>query len=297
MSGREGGPRLGRGLAALMGDQARDEEVASPASAGGVRTLPVTAIEPGPFQPRTNFTPEAMEELVASVRTHGVLQPLLVRQHPQQGHFGKAARYQLIAGERRWRAAQQAGLHEVPVLIRQLDDSQARAAALVENLQRQDLDPIEEAEGLRKLQEEYGLTQEKLATEIGKSRSYIANSTRLLGLPESVRVAVQSGALSAGHARALLGHPDPEAAAKLVIARGLSVRQTEALASGKTLSAPSGERQATSSKDPETAALERDLSERLGLKVQISFDGKGGSVAVHYRSLDQLDSLLALLNR
>ena len=297
MSTREGGPRLGRGLAALMGDRPREEEAAAQGSDVGVRTLPVISIEPGPFQPRTNFTAEAMAELVESVKTHGVLQPLLVRQHPQHRHDSQAVRYQLIAGERRWRAAQQAGLHEVPVLIRHLDDSQARAAALVENLQRQDLDPIEEAEGLRKLQDEHGLTQEKLAAEIGKSRSYIANSTRLLSLPESVRLAVQSGALSAGHARALLGHPDPEAAARLVIARGLSVRQTEALASGRPTPGQSGETQASSSKDPETAALERDLSERLGLKVQISFDGKGGSVAVHYKSLDQLDSLIALLNK
>ena len=293
MSGRDTGARLGRGLAALMGDQPRGEGVEAP----GARMLTITAIEPGPFQPRTNFTQGAMEELVESVKAHGVLQPLLVRQHPQQHRNGQAERYQLIAGERRWRAAQQAGLHEVPVLIRQLSDSEARTAALVENLQRQDLDPIEEAEGLRKLQEEFGLTQEKLAEEVGKSRSYIANSTRLLGLPQSVRAAVQSGELSAGHARALLGHSDPEAAARIVIARGLNVRQTEALAAVRGADDTATQKRVSTNKDPETAALERDLSERLGLRVQINFDGKGGNVAVHYKSLDQLDSLLALLNR
>jgi ParB family chromosome partitioning protein len=233
---------------------------------------------------------EALAELANSIRAQGILQPLLARPHPTNG-----GRYQIIAGERRWRAAQQAGLHDIPVLVRQLADNDAMAAALVENLQRQDLNPIEEAEGYKRLMEEFGLTQEQLGTAVGKSRSHIANAIRLLQLPPSIRTDVQAGKLSAGHARALLAHPDPEAAAKLVVAKGLNVRQTEALASAGT-SEPR-DRVPARAQDPETEALERDLSARLGLTVNISFDGKGGAVRIQYRSLDQLDGLIALLSR
>ncbi|MDE2201063.1 MAG: ParB/RepB/Spo0J family partition protein, partial [Rhodospirillales bacterium] len=205
---------------------------------------------------------------------------------------GKAGRYQIIAGERRWRAAQAAGLHEVPALVRDLSDSDAMAAGLVENLQRQDLNAIEEAEGYRRLVDEFTMTQEALAAAVGKSRSHVANMMRLLNLPPAVQAEVKGGALSAGHARALLAHPEPAKAALAVIAGGLSVRQTEALATRKPAS-PAAERP----KDPETAALERDLSERLGLKVEISFNGSGGSLRILYRSLDQLDGVLALLGR
>jgi ParB family chromosome partitioning protein len=246
-------------------------------------------LEPGPFQPRTSFHADTLAELVESIRARGILQPLLVRPHPK-----KPGQLQIIAGERRWRAAQQAGLHEVPVLVRELADTDAMAASLVENLQRQDLNPIEEGEGFRRLIEEFGLTQEQLGTAVGKSRSHIANAIRLLQLPPSVRNDVQSGKLTAGHARALLAHPDPEQAAKLVISRGLNVRQTEALASSQPQEA--GER-AVKLKDPETEALERDLSTRLGLNVQISFDGRGGTVTIKYRSLDQLDGLVAQLSK
>jgi ParB family chromosome partitioning protein len=279
-------PRLGRGLAALMG-----EAPAAPAAGAGapIRAVAVEMLEPGPFQPRTSFHADTLAELVDSIRARGILQPLLARPHPK-----KAGHLQIIAGERRWRAAQQAGLHEVPVLVRELADTDAMAASLVENLQRQDLNPIEEAEGFRRLIEEFGLTQEQLGTAVGKSRSHIANAIRLLQLPPSVRNDVQSGKLTAGHARALLAHPDPEEAAKLVIARGLNVRQTEALATAQPREA--GER-GEKIKDPETEALERDLSTRLGLGVQISFDGRGGAVTIKYRSLDQLDGLVAQLSK
>ena len=215
------------------------------------------------------------------------MQPLLARPHPQQ-----AGQYQIIAGERRWRAAQQAGLHDVPVLVRDLTDVDAMAASLVENLQRQDLNPIEEGEGFRRLVEEFGLTQEQLGAAVGKSRSHVANIMRLLNLPASVRLDVQSGRLSAGHARALLAHDDPEAAAKIVIARGLSVRQAEALATAK----PARPSEAPA-RDQETEALERDLSDRLGLTVQVVFDGRGGALTIKYRSLDQLDTVVALLSQ
>ncbi len=279
-------PRLGRGLAALMGDA---PPAAAAAAAGPAQVLPIERLEPGPFQPRTSFHSDTLAELVDSIRARGILQPLLVRPHP-----ARPDQFQIIAGERRWRAAQQAGLHEVPVLLRGLTDQEAMAASLVENLQRQDLNPIEEGEGFRRLIEEFGLTQEQLGAAVGKSRSHVANAMRLLQLPPAVRVEVQKGTLSAGHARALLGHPDPEQAAKQVIARGLNVRQTEALATDRQTGSTT--RQPVE-KDPETVALERDLSERLGLTVQISFDGKGGSVTLKYRNLDQLDSLMALLNR
>ncbi len=279
-------PRLGRGLAALMGDApAASDNVGA---AAPVRTLAIEKLEPGPFQPRTSFHADSLAELVDSIRARGILQPLLARPHPKQ-----PGQYQIIAGERRWRAAQQAGLHEVPVLLRDLSDADAMAASLVENLQRQDLNPIEEAEGFRRLMDEFDLSQEQLGAAVGKSRSHVANIMRLLQLPASVRIDVQNGKLSAGHARALLAHPDPEEAAKLVIARGLNVRQTEALASAKPAVAVAAKEPV---RDPETEALQRDLSERLGLTVQIAFDGRGGAVTIKYRSLDQLDSLIALLN-
>jgi ParB family transcriptional regulator, chromosome partitioning protein len=272
-------PRLGRGLAALLG---------GPSGPAQPRTsLAVGALEPGPFQPRTAMDPEQLKDLTESIRQQGVLQPLLARPHP-----AKPGQFQIIAGERRWRASQAAGLHEVPVLVRPLSDTEAMAAALVENLQRQDLDPIEEAEGYKRLVGEFGLTQDGLGDLVGKSRSHVANTMRLLQLPSPVRDGVRSGALTAGHARALLAHPDPAAAARIVIARGLNVRQTEALV--QRGAQPAADRKP---RDPETAALERDLSSLLGLKVQITQEGRGGSLKISYRNLDQLDGLLALLKR
>ena len=276
-------PRLGRGLAALIGD----DPVPLLGIRAGVQALPLEALEPSDFQPRGSIKPDSLAELTDSIRARGILQPLLARPHPTQPN-----RYQIIAGERRWRAAQQAGLHDVPVLIRDLNHSDALAAALVENLQRQDLDPIEEADGYKRLAEEFGMTQEKLAEAVGKSRSHVANTLRLLNLPPSVQADVRRGVLTAGHARALLAHPEPAKAAMTVISGGLNVRQTEALTArnpGAATRPPKPER------DPETAALERTLSERLGLRVDVTFDGTAGSVRIHYRSLEQLDGIVALL--
>jgi ParB family transcriptional regulator, chromosome partitioning protein len=285
---KEPGPRLGRGLAALMGDAPRAPTSTTTAEPA-VTATPVEHLEPGPFQPRGDFDPAGMAELVDSIRARGILQPLLARPHPDHKD-----RFQIIAGERRWRAAQQAGLHSVPTLIRPLTDAESMAAALVENLQRQDLNAIEEAQGYHRLTEEFGLTQERLAEAVGKSRSHVANTMRLRQLPPTVQEEVRKGTLSAGHARALLSHPDPAKAAMAVISRGLNVRQTEALAPGRAAKG-NGATKPRNAKDSETVALERDLAERLGLKVEIAFDGKGGSVRIQYRSLDQLDGIVALL--
>lgn len=290
MTAKDPGPRLGRGLAALLGDSAPAPTPAAPGATESVTALPIEHLSPGPFQPRGDFDPASMAELVDSIRARGILQPLLVRPKPDERD-----RYQIIAGERRWRAAQQAGLHTVPTLVRDLSDTEAMAAALVENLQRQDLNAIEEAEGYQRLVEEFGLTQERLAEAVGKSRSHVANTLRLRNLPAPVLAELRKGTLTAGHARALLAHPDPAKAALAVISKGLNVRQTEALLPGR-----GGTRKAaaeSSAKDPETVALERDLSERLGLKVDIAFDGKGGTLRIQYRSLDQLDSIVTLLSR
>lgn len=287
MSAKEVNPRLGRGLAALLGDAGPGH---APSSATGVKVIPVEHLEPGPYQPRGAMDLVALADLVDSIKARGILQPLLARPHPTQ-----IGRYQIIAGERRWRASQEAGLHDVPVLVRDLSDMETMAAGLVENLQRQDLNAIEEAEGYKRLFDEFGMTQEILAEAVGKSRSHIANTVRLLNLPLTVRNEVKNGALSPGHARALLAHPEPEKAALAVIARGLNVRQTEALASRKAEYTVAGAH-AAKTKDPETQALERDLAARLGLKVDIVFDGKGGTIRLHYRSLDQLDGIVRLLN-
>jgi ParB family chromosome partitioning protein len=281
VSGRLAQPRLGRGLAALLGD------VQTTPAGGG--TLAVSALQPGPFQPRAAIDPDALAALTDSIRRQGVLQPVLARPHPDQ-----PGRYQLIAGERRWRAAQAAGLHEIPALVRALSDIEAMAAALVENLQRDDLNAIEEAQGYSRLVREFGMTQEQLSETVGKSRSHVANTLRLLHLPEPVRAQVIDGALSAGHARALLAHADPEGAARTVLARNLTVRQTEALAAQ-----PSPERKARRAPpapdDLDVGALARTVSDRLGLRAEIAWDGRSGSVRIHYRSLDQLESVCALL--
>lgn len=289
--------RLGRGLAALLGEAPASLNDHLQAAGAALHSLPIEALEAGPFQPRQAMEPEALAELAASIRTRGILQPILARPHPEH-----AGIFQIIAGERRWRAAQQAGLHEVPVHIRTLDDGDAMAAALVENLQRQDLNAIEEAEGLQRLIGEFGLSHDELAGAIGKSRSHVTNTVRLLQLPQTVRREVQNGALSAGHARALLGHPNPAKASLTVIAQRLTVRQTEALAQQHLTASRIAPLEARLNpndnprKDPEILALERSLREKLGLRVQVLYDGKGGSLRIHYDNLDQLDGVLALLN-
>jgi len=288
MSPADKGPRLGRGLAALLGEAA-----AATPSAEGVREIAVGLLEPSPFQPRRAWDEAALQELAESIAARGVLQPLLVRPHP-----GEAGRYQIIAGERRWRAALRAGLAEVPCLVRSLSDLDAAAAALVENLQRQDLNAIEEGEGYRRLMDEFGLQQEDLAGTIGKSRSHIANTLRLLHLPEPVVTALREGRISAGHARALLSHQDPVAGLEAILARGLNVRQVEALRGqpglAETMRAPG---KPAWQKDANTRAIEQSLAEMLGLRVAIKPGARGGSLTVYYKTLEQLDDVILRLER
>jgi ParB family chromosome partitioning protein len=284
---------LGRGLAALLKD---DRSAPAEADANRQpRLVPIGNLHPGRLQPRRRFDPAALEALAASIRQQGVLQPLVVRplaDRPQ--HF------EIIAGERRWRAAQRAALHEVPVVVKPLKDRDALEIALIENIQREDLTALEEAEGYRLLTEQYGYTPETLGNAIGKSRSHVANLLRLLGLPASVQEMLQDGRLSAGHARALVTVHDAASLAQQIVARGLSVREAETLAQGaKTAPAAGRGKRGTArpQRDPDTAALERDLSAQLGLKVTIDFDGKGGRLSVHYRTLDQLDDVLQRLQQ
>ena len=281
MSAKETGPRLGRGLAALLGDVA----VQAPLSAGSVRQLALDQLEPNPFQPRSTMDQGALDELAQSIRARGILQPLLVRPHPTE-----PGRFQIIAGERRWRAAGSAGLHEVPTLVRELADTDAAAVALVENLQRQDLNAIDEAEGYDRLINQFSLTQEAVSQAIGKSRSHVSNTLRLLNLPPSVKEALRSGVISAGHARALLAHTEPETAMRDVVNRHLSVRQTEALTARRATPATSPP--ASPARNSDIAAVERQLAEHLGLRVRITFDGSGGTVQIRYTDLDQLDIIL-----
>ena len=281
---------LGRGLSSLLGEVAQEAPVSggvAPAR-GGIQMMPVSSIEPHLDQPRRHFDEEALEELAASIRTRGVIQPIVVRPH---GH-----RYQIVAGERRWRAAQKARLHEIPVIVRELSDAETLEVALLENIQRRDLNAIEEAEGYKRLVDEYGHTQEALSKLVHKSRSHIANLLRLLDLPESVRELVVTGELSMGHARALLGSLDPEALAQEVVSRGLSVRDTEKLAKfGK----PGRERQPKLEYKEASAdieALERQLGDMLGLKVKIGHRPDGGTVSLDYSTLDQLDMICQRLS-
>ena len=281
---------LGRGLSALFGEAAAEETDSSAERAERVRLtrlVPIELIQPGRYQPRRKFDPEAIRSLVESVKEKGILQPILVRKLD-----GDANHYEIIAGERRWRAAQLAGLHEVPVLVRQLTDRDALEVALIENVQRQDLTPLEEAEGYQRLVDEFGHTQEDLAKAVGRSRPHVANMLRLLGLPEEVKSLVQDGSLSMGHARALLTADHPGDLARVIVDKGLSVRQTEALAKAPAKSNGAAAK-LKPAKSPDTMVLERELSAVLGLKVTLSSDGRAGTLAIHYQSLDQLDIVLA----
>jgi ParB family transcriptional regulator, chromosome partitioning protein len=281
---------LGRGLSALLGDSG-----ATPAAGPSrhQRHLPIGQLEPSPLQPRRHFDPDELESLAESIRSNGILQPLLVRVHPT-----RPGMHEIVAGERRWRAAQIAKLHEVPVLERQISDREVLELAIVENVQRHDLTALEEAQGYRRLIDEFSRSQEELARQVGKSRAHIANTLRLLKLPAAVQDLLQEGMLSAGHARALLAAADPMALAERVITLGLSVRQTEALAARP--SKPG--RRPPAPKDADTRALEQDLGRVLGLKVAIEHGtgsgGKsGGSLTIRYQSLEQLDDVIRRLNR
>lgn len=277
-------PGLGRGLSALLGDSVQEAPISGALEGGnpsGVRMLPVSSLAPHPGQPRRHFDEAALDDLAQSIAARGLIQPIVVRPH---GHS-----YQIVAGERRWRAAQRARLHEVPVIVRELSDAETMEIALVENIQRQDLNAIEEAEAYSRLIGEFGHTQEALGRLVHKSRSHVANLLRLLELPQPVRQMVIEGAIEMGHARALIGAPDPERLAREVVTRGLSVRETEKLAreakpeSARRASGVSPERNA------DIAALERQLGDVLGLNVRIAHGGKGGTLTLSYSTLDQLD--------
>ncbi|NDR57528.1 ParB/RepB/Spo0J family partition protein [Aliiruegeria sabulilitoris] len=287
---------LGRGLSALMADvslESADATDATPAAAE--RTLPIECLVANPDQPRKDFSPTALQELCDSIREKGIIQPLIVRENPRD-----KSQYEIVAGERRWRAAQMAQIHDIPVVIREFDDTEVLEIAIIENVQRADLNAIEEGLGYRQLIERFGHTQEKLAQALGKSRSHIANIMRLLQLPDEVQGMLREGKISAGHARAIITSDEPSALARKVISKGLSVRETEALVKKpdtvrqpKTLS-----KRQTPEKDADTRALESDLSANLRMKVSIDhldIDGSGQMV-IRYRSLDQLDALCQLLS-
>lgn len=278
--------RLGRGLAALIGemDQPVEEAPKTPASD---RILPIEFVVRNPNNPRREFSDEELGDLAASIREHGIIQPVVVREQAQQ-----PGTYELIAGERRWRAAQRAGLVEIPVIIRNVDDKVALELAIIENVQRSDLNPIEEAAGYQKLIDDYSYTQADLGDVIGKSRSHVANTLRLLKLPARVQTMVSHGDLSAGHARTLVTATDPEALAQRIVDEGLSVRQAEALAQTSTPSSPSKPAsRSLKEKDADTLALEKLLTDQLGLHVEIAHGQSGGELKVRYKTLDQLDSL------
>ncbi len=290
MSAEPRGRRLGRGLSALLGEEAA--ELAAEQRPGPGHELPIELLRPSPLQPRRRFDDEDIESLAESIRENGVLQPILVRPAADGGDGGEV--YDIVAGERRWRAAQRAALHLVPVVVRELSDRDALQISLVENIQRRDLAALEEAEGFQRLIAEFGHTQEKLARALGKSRSHVANTLRLLGLPSAVKALLDEGKLTAGHGRALLGSAEPEAHARLIVARGLNVRQAERLAVG---GAQAKRRARRPEKDADTAALETDLCNTLGLKVEIDHRKAGGGVVkLHYRSLEQLDEVCRRLH-
>jgi len=288
---------LGRGLSALMADA----DIASPAAPTADKAnspdllVPIEKLRPNPDQPRRDFSPEDLEELAASIREKGIIQPLLVRNDPQ--HPGE---YQIVAGERRWRAAQRANLHDIPVLVRDLNDTEVIEIAIIENIQRANLNAVEEAMGYRQLMDRFGHTQEKLAEALGKSRSHIANLLRLLTLPEEVLTWLREGKLTAGHARALITAENPTELARRVIAKGLSVRQTEALAKKPKVETKDRKpKENKAEKDADTRALELDLTASLGMEVRIDHraGGESGVVSIQYKTLEELDELCQILAR
>lgn len=277
--------RLGRGLAALIGDMSAIEGVRVTES-GGVKRLPVEFIIANRANPRRTFDPEQLEELTNSIREKGIMQPLLVRPSDDPNIF------ELIAGERRWRAAQRAGLHDVPVIVREVNDKEALELAIIENVQRADLNALEEAMGYGQLIEQFDYTQQDLAQVIGKSRSHVANTLRLLKLPEDVRGMVASGTLTAGHARTLITAEDPAALAQRIVDGGLSVREAEALSQQRE--APERKStgvQRTDDRHADTVALERRLSDALGLSVSLAHSERGGKLEIRYKTLEQLDGI------
>ena len=284
---------LGRGLSALMSDiEPAPARVVPPKGGSGNIFVPIEQLKTNPDQPRQTFDQAELNELAASIREKGIIQPLIVRNAPDS-----PGQYQIVAGERRWRAAQQAQLHEVPVIIRSFSDQDVHEIALIENIQRSDLNAIEEAQGYRVLMEKFHHTQEKLAEALGKSRSHIANCLRLLNLPPNIQKLVQNRLLSAGHARALVTSKNPDALAQEIMQKGLSVRETEALAAG--LARPDMPRRSgqKKEKDADTLAIEGDLSATLKMRVRIDHaaNNEGGAMVIQYKNLDQLDDLCRIL--
>jgi ParB family chromosome partitioning protein len=282
--------RLGRGLAALIGDVGTESSAERPR---GQRRVATSSLRPNARNPRRVFSEDELDELTASLRERGMIQPIVAR--PVRG---APDAYEIIAGERRWRAAQRAGLHEVPVVIIEATDEESLQLAIIENVQRSDLNPLEEAEGYRALVEDYNHTQDDIAKMVGKSRSHVANTLRLLKLPPSIRGYIVKGKLDAGHARMLVGQPNAEKLAEEIVARGLNVRQVEEIArqeSGRNGKSPSRKRSAE--KNADTLALEKRLSDALGLVVSVDARGESGVVSIRYRNLDQLDDLAQRLEK
>ncbi|WP_281976985.1 ParB/RepB/Spo0J family partition protein [Pseudorhizobium flavum] len=282
--------RLGRGLAALIGQMDQPLPVdAAPKEISPDRMVPIEHVSRNPRNPRRQFDEAELQDLASSISQHGIVQPVVVRP--------VGDRYKIIAGERRWRAAQLAGLHEIPVIVRDVDDRTALEIAIVENVQRADLNPLEEALGYDQLIAEYGYTQNDLGGIIGKSRSHVANSLRLLKLPEPVRDMLSSGELSAGHAKALVTTSNPVSLARTIVAKGMSVRDAERLAQNDIKAQSETNQSKVEKKDSDTLALERTLSDSLGLEVRINHKGGPGQIRINYRTLDQLEEICRLLER
>lgn len=301
---------LGRGLSALFGeDDGAGAPLpmgsqAGPADAGGRagKMVPIGYVKPNARQPRKRFDETAIDALVASIREKGILQPILVRRHPNDPNA-----YEIVAGERRWRAAQRAQLHEVPVLIRDLSEAEAFEIALIENIAREDLTPLEEAEGFRRLIDQFGHTQDSIARSVGKSRSHIANTLRLLSLPDGIKAMLDDGRLTAGQARPLIGRPDAEALAETIVSKGLNARAIESLVRSPREADPAAPRAPAPGrmeklgraveKDADTRAVESDLEARLGMHVELSLAGEGGTLAIRFADYDQLDLLIGRLSQ
>ena len=287
MTGKRPVSGLGRGLSALMDESVRSGTEVPSESRGGVREIEIARIRPNPHQPRLAFGEESIDELADSIAQRGVLQPILLRPSGDG--------YEIIAGERRWRAAQRARLHTIPAIVRDVDDAGTAEIALIENIQREDLNAIEEADGYRQLIDQHGHSQDDVGRLVHKSRSHVSNLLRLLDLPVFVRDALVRGEISMGHARAVATAPDPEALAKEIIAKGLSVRQTEARA--RKIRKPPGELVLTERRgDADLEALERQLGDMLGIRVKVAHNGAAGTVTLHYNSLDQLDMICQRLS-
>jgi ParB family transcriptional regulator, chromosome partitioning protein len=285
--------RLGRGLASLIGDMGAEANTSAAATTServrGQRRVPIEFLRANPNNPRREFVAAQLDELANSIKERGIIQPLAVR--PVRGTTDA---FEIIAGERRWRAAQRAGLHDVPVVVLDVSDVEALELAIVENVQREDLNPVEEAAGYQALIDEFKYHQDEIAKVVGKSRSHIANMLRLLKLPEYVKAAIRSNQISAGHARALIGHPEPEKIAQQIIDRGLNVRQVEALVRDHGKSA---DKRLPPKKEADTVAMEKRASDAIGLAVTIDHRNNGGTVTIKYRSLDQLNEVVKRLER